>query len=368
MKLMPLGQVAGQLKSGSPLPFSVRDAQGGLLLARGNLISGDAMRQTLLERGAFVDADEVKASQRDSSLPSGERRFNLWRGLMTRLSVTLQEPGAKGLETSVRGVATELASLVQADPDMAQAVLVHPELCEQYPYSVAHSAHAAATWALIALRQEGATPASLTVPLAAALTMNLSMLLADRLTHQEGPLRSAARADPAAPEAERRDAARGRGDRRAVAGHGRAAPRRARRHRLPRPIAEPPPEARRLHLIDVYCACFGGRGQGVRRCWPTPCGVTSSTKDPTALALAKEFGLTRPAPSCAWPRWSWPWWCARCRRQRTVRLPAKRRWPGLAPPRPGEIPASPATPWWPPCRPRLPLRVRVPWAQLFTLF
>src|SRR6185369_7153685 len=113
MKLIPLAQAAAQVKSGQPLPFSVRDAQGGLLLARGNLISGDAMREALLERGAFVDAEEVRAGQRDSALPSGERRFNLWRGLLTRLNVTLQDPAAPGLETSVRGIASELASLVQ---------------------------------------------------------------------------------------------------------------------------------------------------------------------------------------------------------------------------------------------------------------
>lgn len=372
MKLVPLAQVAGQVKGGAPLPFSVRDAQGGLLLARGNLITGDAMRETLLERGAFVDADEVKASQRDNSLPSGERRFNHWRGVMTRLSVTLQEPAAKGLETSVRGIATELALLVQADPDMAQAVLVHPELCAQYPYSVAHSAHAAATWAVLALRQDGATPASLTVPLAAALTMNLSMLsLQDRLTHQEGPLkgpqreqiqqhprhsaallRAAGVTDPLwlAMVEQHHEEPGGGG--------------------YPAGLAEPLPEARRLHLIDVYCACFGGRARrpplladaAVRRLYQ------QHPKDPTALALAKEFGLYPPGTIV---RLASLELALVVRRGAAANAPvaiALQNADGQARATPARRDTGqPGHAVVAAVQPSL-LRVRVPWAQLFTLF
>jgi hypothetical protein len=297
MKLIPLAQAAAQVKSGQPLPFSVRDAQGGLLLARGNLIAGDEMRDALLERGAFVDAEEVRAGQRDSALPAGERRFNQWRGLMTRLNVTLHDP-AQGLETTVRGIASELAALVQADPDMAQALLVHPELCAQYPYSIAHSMHVAAVWALIALRQEGAKPETLTVPLAAALTMNLAMLsLQDRLTHQDAPPKPVQREQIQAHPRQGVEMLRAAGVTDAIwlalveqhheepEGVG-----------YPAGLAEPLPEARRLHMIDIFCASFGGRAQrppmladaAARRLFQ------QHAKDPTALALAKEFGLYPP--------------------------------------------------------------------------
>jgi hypothetical protein len=372
MKLVPLAQVAAQVQGGAPLPFSVRDAQGGLLLARGNLISGDAMRQSLLERGAFVDMDEVRAAQHDSSLPVGERRLNHWRGLMTRLSLALQDPASKGLETSIRGVATELATLVQADADMAQALLVHPELCAGYPYSVAHSAHAAATWALLALRQGDATPASLTVPLAAALTMNLAMLsLQDRLTHQELPLKLAQR------EQVRQHAAHSAALLRAVgvddalwlamveqhhdAAAGDSAPGAA--------SAGPLAEAARLRMIDIYCACFGARAkrapllpdQAARRLFQ------QHAKDPTALALAREFGLYPPGTVVRLaslelalvvrrgPSANAPVAIALQNASGEARAPVRRDTS-----QPGHAIVTTVTPSL--------LRVRIPWAQLFTLF
>ncbi|MBT9597966.1 MAG: hypothetical protein IV094_18445 [Vitreoscilla sp.] len=372
MKLIPLTQVAAQIKAGAPLPWSVRDAHGGLLLARGNLIGGEAMRDTLVERGAFVDADEVRAGQRENSLPVGERRITLWSSLLTRLSLALQDPAARGLETNLRGMATELATLVQADPDMSQAMLVHPELCAAYPYSVAHSAHVAATWALVALRHEGSAPQALTVPVAAALSMNIAMLsLQDRLTHLEGPLKAAHRAqiqqhprqgaallraagvtDPlwlAMVEQHHEDAGDS-GD--------------------PGALPQPLPEARRLRMMDVYCACFGARAHrpplladnAVRRLFQ------QYPKDPTALVLAKEFGLYPPGT--------------------VVRLASLelalvvRRGPAANAPVAVALQNASGEPRATPARrdtslpahkviaavsPSL-LRVRIPWAQLFTTF
>ena len=372
MKLVPLAQAAAQVKSGQPLPFSVRDAQGGLLLARGNLITGDAMREALLERGAFVDAEEVRAGQHDNALPSGERRFNQWRGLITRLSLALQDPAAPGLETSIRGIASELAALVQADPDMAQALLVHPELCAQYPYSVAHSAHVAAAWALIALRQEGAKPESLTVPLAAALTMNLAMLsLQDRLTHQEGPIKPQQRDQIEQHPAQSAELLRAAGvteplwlaivEQHHEEDGGKGYP-----GRLPAPL----PEARRLHMIDLYCARFGARARrqpmlpdiAARRLFE------QHPRDPTSLALAKEFGLYPPGTVV---RLASLELALVVRRGETANAPIAIALQNAN----GEARATPAGrdtslsghTVVAAVQPAL-LRVRIPWAQLFTLF
>ncbi len=372
MKLVPLGQVAAQVKGAAPLPFSVRDAQGGLLLARGNLITDDAMRQALLERGAFVDMDEVRAGQRDNELPVGERRLNLWRGLMTRLSVTLQAPTAKGLETSIRGIAVELATLAQTDPDMAQALLAHPDLCAELPYSVAHSARVAATWALLALRQEGAQPAALELPLAAALTMNLGMLqLQDRLTHQEGPLKPAQRDQIQQHPRQSAAMLRAAGvteplwlamvEQHHEAGGGIG---------YPAAVAESLPEARRLHMIDIYCACFGSRAQrpallpdaAVRRLY------LRHAKDPIALALAKEFGLYPPGTVVRLASlelalvlrrgmaMNAPVAIALQNANGEARLTPVRRDTSL----PGHTVVAAVNPSL--------LRVRIPWAQIFTLF
>lgn len=232
------------------------------------------------------------------SPPAGEQRLGQWRALMTRLNAALHAPAAAGFEAGIRGIADELASLVQADPDMAQAVLVHPELCAAYPYSVAHSAHAAATWALLALQQEGAEPAALTVPLAAALTMNLAMLsLQDRLASQDAPLKPAQReqirAHPPHSAAMLREAGITEPLWLAMVEQHHEEPRGT---GYPAALAEPLPEARRLRMIDVYCACFGARARrhpmlpdlAAKRLFQ------QHANDPTALALANEFGLHPP--------------------------------------------------------------------------
>ena len=59
MKLLPLEQFVNQLQAGVPLQWGVRDATGKLLLARGRVVADSTMLQSLLERGMFVDAEEV---------------------------------------------------------------------------------------------------------------------------------------------------------------------------------------------------------------------------------------------------------------------------------------------------------------------
>ncbi|MBW8893643.1 MAG: hypothetical protein JF617_16595, partial [Burkholderiales bacterium] len=45
MKLVPIQQVGGHIKAGSPLPFGVRDAEGKLLLAKGQMVPSEQMRE-----------------------------------------------------------------------------------------------------------------------------------------------------------------------------------------------------------------------------------------------------------------------------------------------------------------------------------
>jgi hypothetical protein len=225
-----------------------------------------------------------------ADLPAAERRVAQWHDLIDRLSAALKAPEAEGFEGVIRGLADELALLARAEPDMAQALLVHPDFCASHSYSAAHAAHVAATWAVLALRQ-GGSGVGMTVPLAAALTMNLAMLdLQDELTRQEAPLK------PEQREKVRQHPA-----------HSAALLRRAgitdplwlgmveQHHETPAG-AEPLPEARRLRMIDVYCACFGARAkrhpllpdQAVRRLYQ------QHPQDPTATALAQAFGLYPP--------------------------------------------------------------------------
>jgi hypothetical protein len=230
------------------------------------------------------------AEAADPGLAAAEKRLAEWHLLLDRLTSLLQAPAAEGFEGAIRALSDELAVLVQGDPDMAQALLVHPDFCASHPYSVAHSAHVAATWVVLAHRQ-GSGPTDMTVPLAAALTMNLSMLaLQDQLTRQEAPLkpeqREQIRRHPAQSAALLREA--GVTDPLWLA--------MVEQHHETPAGAEPLPEARRLRMIDVYCACFGSRvrrhallpDQAVRRLYQ------QHPQEPTALALGHAFGLYPP--------------------------------------------------------------------------
>lgn len=62
MKVTPVPD--STLRVGSSLSFSLRDAQGQLLLAAGKVISSPTMRQQLIERGVYVDIVESQAFQR----------------------------------------------------------------------------------------------------------------------------------------------------------------------------------------------------------------------------------------------------------------------------------------------------------------
>jgi hypothetical protein len=59
MQLLAL--VQGQVRLGEPLPWGVRDAVGNLLLARGQMMNSAAQIEALLERGATVDIEELRA-------------------------------------------------------------------------------------------------------------------------------------------------------------------------------------------------------------------------------------------------------------------------------------------------------------------
>src|SRR4051812_10065014 len=62
MKVVPLS--AEGLRIGRPLPFSVRDAAGGVLLARGASIQTEKQLQLLRSRPIFIDMAESEAVQR----------------------------------------------------------------------------------------------------------------------------------------------------------------------------------------------------------------------------------------------------------------------------------------------------------------
>ena len=68
MQLLKL--VAHHIKVGVPLPFGVRNEEGKLLLACGQVVASEAQLEALLDRGAYADVEEINTTSRRSSMPS----------------------------------------------------------------------------------------------------------------------------------------------------------------------------------------------------------------------------------------------------------------------------------------------------------
>lgn len=98
MSIDLLRLVAGQIQVGQPLPFSVRDEQGLLLLAKGRVVASDAQRALLLSRGLYVQDDDIPADSAPAEPGEAPRRltlFDLWRQTTARLDVLWPAWGAR---------------------------------------------------------------------------------------------------------------------------------------------------------------------------------------------------------------------------------------------------------------------------------
>ena len=62
MKVVPLPSEG--LRIGRPLPFSVRDGSGAVLLSKGSTIQTDKQLELLQSRDVFIDSIEMESVQR----------------------------------------------------------------------------------------------------------------------------------------------------------------------------------------------------------------------------------------------------------------------------------------------------------------
>jgi hypothetical protein len=167
MKVVPL--TSEGLRVGRPLPFSVRDQAGTVLLARGTMIETEKQLQLLRSRPLFIDPVESEAVQRafngqldqlvrnDVSLgriaqatpdftrvqAAGSRagvpeRVD-WPGLQMRLRLLLADPGGADWVARLRVVRDDILAAVDRHPDRALLRLMHDAAHEYQEYSANHS-------------------------------------------------------------------------------------------------------------------------------------------------------------------------------------------------------------------------------------
>jgi len=191
MQLISLDQVFQILKPGVPLPFGVRDAAGRLLLAKGLVLHDQAKLLELLNRGMFVDTEEVKRSApvRESEAVQRplERFSSRWDAFLRKLGLLLQAPGDPSFLKQVRELVVQMAGCTDSCTDQMIFLIVRHDYSQTNRYTEVHSLHVAALCHLVS-RRLGWSDARRLSLIGAALTMNLGMAnLQAKLAGQRTP-------------------------------------------------------------------------------------------------------------------------------------------------------------------------------------
>lgn len=299
MKLLPLEQVSHQMQAGQALPWGVRDANGKLLLARGHVLADAAMVQTLIERGMFVDADEIARWGGDNSQQKAKDASlsSRWEGLQSRLGSLLRSSTEAYFLERVRESIEHIAGLADRNTDLLIFMILRHDHTRYAHYGVVHSLHVASLCSLVARRLEW--PAARRDSLiGAALTMNLSVLdLQGRLAAQTTPLTPQQRQE--------------------IDGHAQASAQMLREAGLededwlhaveqhheqtggggyPLSLTEPTEASQLLRFVDCFTAKHSARAGRTQQ--PAQQAArdlyTQSQANPLAALLIKEFGIYPP--------------------------------------------------------------------------
>jgi hypothetical protein len=213
MKVVPLPSEG--LRIGRPMPFSIREAGGGVLLARGSTIETQKQLDMLRARPLFIDALESDAVQRAyngqldrmlrqdrhlgaiararpefGDLPSAPRaapeRPTDWPDLQMRLRLLLVDPKGADWVARVRAVRDEILAQAARHPDHALLRLTFDASNSFQDYSASHGLFVAVICSMAAVQLPGWDPAWMDPLTLSALTMNLSITsLQDEMARQD---------------------------------------------------------------------------------------------------------------------------------------------------------------------------------------
>jgi HD-GYP domain-containing protein (c-di-GMP phosphodiesterase class II) len=217
MKVVPLSSEG--LRVGRPLPFSVRDGTGAILLARGASIQTEKQLQVLRSRPIFIDLAESESVKRayagqldqmfrqdvalgriadarpdyeSIAVPgvarAAERPLD-WPNLQMRLRLLLADPHSADWVARLRTLRDDVLALVERNPDRALLRLMYDASNEFQDYSANHSLFVCVLASMAGAQLPGWQPEWADALTLAALTMNLTSTQAqDELARQAGPL------------------------------------------------------------------------------------------------------------------------------------------------------------------------------------
>jgi HD-GYP domain-containing protein (c-di-GMP phosphodiesterase class II) len=183
---VPLQDVRDLIAIGEPLPFRVLDSLARLLLSQGQRVASDNQLAALLERGAWVEYEQVQLlrqaqAQAGGSKPaSGAQRqislFDRWEQQVWDLDTLLRKVGRQvSMVAELEACADVLLALIDRDADVALFMAVRQGERRFALYALTHGIHTAVL-GVLAARQLGWTPQRVACVARAALTMNLSLL------------------------------------------------------------------------------------------------------------------------------------------------------------------------------------------------
>jgi len=197
---VPLSEVGDLMVVGEPLPFKVLDAQGRLLLAAGQRVANARQLEALLERGACVEYPEVEAVRRARAAAAGggtaavvpatrrQTLFDQWERLTWELDAALRLLAREsGAPVSFDALVAGQIAMVDREPDAALFIGMRQDDKRFALYGLTHAIHTA-TLVLLGSRQLGWAAEAQRTMMAAALTMNASIVeLQGRMAEQSDP-------------------------------------------------------------------------------------------------------------------------------------------------------------------------------------
>jgi len=187
MQFAELSSVKHRVRLGVPLPFSVRDADKTLLLARGHQLDSYEQLTALFKRGALVDMAEL-VTVRDEVLQATRQELpGIWSRCLSQISQTLMAPSDETFGQVLEQAAGPVQALIERDPDLAIFQVLRQAGSRDTAYGAQRSVQTSITAFLVAQRLGWDTPECERI-LKVALTMNISMLeLQGKLSSQKVP-------------------------------------------------------------------------------------------------------------------------------------------------------------------------------------
>jgi len=152
LSLIPIS--ADLLAFGEILEFPLRDSEGRLLIAAGQVLRDSPQMQSLLLRGVFVHLDEIDAANRahmvvddapDTDFDFDHQRSmdlghtGLWSDLQQRAHALLSAPRAEDFLPRLERIHDEAVARVLSAPDATLTLLIHDAGQQSPHYSARHA-------------------------------------------------------------------------------------------------------------------------------------------------------------------------------------------------------------------------------------